>query len=391
MTTDVALMETSAWLLDCICPFWADAVVDPQGGFREELDADGRALPGTERSVLNQARLTYVFSHASLLRQDPRFIEAANHGFRFLQQARAADGGGWYRVTTTDGHVVNALRDAYDHSFVILAMAWHFRATGNALALQLADDAYAFLDGHLADPVHGGFQEAWPIDGEPPLPRRQNPHMHLLEACLAMHEASGRAVWLERSTALVKLFHRALFDAASSTVIEFFKADWTPAAGDGGRWREPGHSFEWCWLLLQYFRLTGDSAAAECGGRLFAAATRNGIDHGDGLGGLVMDGIEAGGNVVAGSKLLWPQTEYIKACLARAELLGDATARDAAARHIEAMRRHFFNAGGTHWANQLDRDGAILQDGTPARVLYHLFLALAESVRVNSASATHRE
>jgi mannose/cellobiose epimerase-like protein (N-acyl-D-glucosamine 2-epimerase family) len=384
----------ASWLLDGVCPFWTDTIVDPAGGFFEGLDARGRPLPGIERSMLNQARLTYVFSHAYCLRAEPRFLHAAVHGFRYLQQAAtlARTGSGWHRVTALDGSVPDATCDAYDHAFVILAMAWHYRATQNPEALVLADEAYGFLQDRLCDPDHGGFHEAYPFaEGSPKLPRRQNPHMHLLESCLAMVEATGHPVWLERGTALVDLFKQRFLDPHSDTVIEFFAVDWTPAAGSAGERREPGHSFEWVWLLLQYFRHTGDAAVVSYADRLFVAATYFGIDHDDGLGGLVVDAIDANGEIVEGSKLLWPQTEYIKACLARAELRQDAQAGAVALAHIDAMRRHFFRPDGVTWTNQLTRDGVATQDITPARVLYHLFLALAEAVRVTEPQSTRND
>ncbi|MES2932618.1 MAG: AGE family epimerase/isomerase [Pseudomonadota bacterium] len=71
------------------------------------------------------------------------------------------------------------------------------------------------------------------------------------------------------------------------------------------------------------------------------------------------------GAVVAGSKLLWPQTEYIEACLARAEWLGDAQVYNHAYTHIVAMRRHFTKADRASWYNQLTCSGQRMQSATP--------------------------
>jgi mannose/cellobiose epimerase-like protein (N-acyl-D-glucosamine 2-epimerase family) len=96
----------------------------------------------------------------------------------------------------------------------------------------------------------------------------------------------------------------------------------------------------------------------------------------------VFDGIAADGALIADTKLLWPQTEYIKAYVARLEWLNDETARGAIAIQLGLIARYFMRPDGATWHNQLARDGTPLTSTTPARVLYHLFLAAAEVDRL---------
>jgi len=100
----------------------------------------------------------------------------------------------------------------------------------------------------------------------------------------------------------------------------------------------------------------------------------------------VFDGVDAQGALTAGTKLLWPQTEYIKACVARAEWLDDAAARAAIPAHLKLIAEHFMRPDGANWHNQLARDGSPIAAVTPARVLYHLFLAVAEVERLFAKS-----
>ena len=372
------------WLFGHVCPFWMDAVVAESGGFYESLDANGRAICGSERSVLNQARLTYVFSHAYCLRPTLRLRASAEHGFAFLRRAEeiSGAGNGWQRMLSVDGSVVDDTRDAYDHAFVIFAMAWHYRATSNPQALVLADRAYKFMQDHLADQQYGGFFEEFPFKNDvQKLPRRQNPHMHLLEATLAMFEVTRLPKWIERSQILVELFKHHFFDPYSGSLAEYFNADWSIAVGPAGELREPGHQFEWVWLLHQYARLRRDNSVKEYAQRLFTFGTRYGLDQQDALKGVVFDGVDSKGALIADSKLLWPQTEYIKACITRSEWFQDASARDIAIAHIDRMYQHFFKADGVSWHNQISRSGASLQSSTPTRVLYHLFMSLTEVLR----------
>jgi mannose/cellobiose epimerase-like protein (N-acyl-D-glucosamine 2-epimerase family) len=367
------------WLIDHVCRFWLARTHDPAGGFFENLDALGSAITNQRRSTLVQARLTYVFSHAYLLSHDPAYREAARHGLAFLMRAARAPDGGWFRTVSVDGATLDNTRDAYDHAFVLFALAWYFRATGDVSAIQLADATWEFMQQRLAHPRYGGFlEEIVPGRTDVKLPRRQNPHMHLLEALLALHVATGEKNWLRRAGALVDLFKRRFADPETGSLIEFFAEDWSPAPGAEGALREPGHQFEWVWLLHEYVRAAHDDSVAPYAERLFAFGTRHGLDQD----GIVLDGVDASGALVAGTKLLWPQTEYLKACVARAEWLNDDTARGAINAHLALIANSFMRPDGANWHNQIARDGTPVAPVTPARVLYHLFMAVAEVDRL---------
>src|SRR5690606_32211788 len=108
----------------------------------------------------------------------------------------------------------------------------------------------------LADPVHGGFfdggDESWTPRSEP---RSQNPHMHLFEALLAWAEADPGGPWLDRADSIRALFDRFFFDAEAGILAEHFDRDWRRASGPAGEVVEPGHHFEWVYLLEEHGRL----------------------------------------------------------------------------------------------------------------------------------------
>lgn len=373
-------LPTKGWLRETLVPGWIGRAVRPgHAGFVELFDpADPDREPGPIRTTLVTARLTYVFSHAHLLDPQGDALAAAHHGFAFLRDAcREGGRGRFLHSVREDGTPVDARTDLYDLAFVLFAMAWYYRATRDDQALAIANEVIGFIEGEMAHP-QGGFAE----DTLGTLPRRQNPHMHLLEAFHALAEATGEQCWLDHANAIVRLAREHLVDAGTDTLGEYFTDDWKQAPGAAGMVCEPGHHLEWTWLLLHHWRLTGDTEARDLAERLYGFAIRHGFDDGQAGPLAAFDMVDRSGNVTAPTKLLWPQTEAIKAFLARIELLGDADAAERLDKHLASLFRWFVAPETGLWFNQLARDGTPRQTVIPVRVLYHLLLALAEWERV---------
>ena len=126
-----------------------------------------------------QARQIYVFCEAAALGWEAG-RGVAQAGLDCLIATGRRDDGLWVGATDDDGAVTDAAPDLYDLAFVIFALAAAHRVLGDARARPLALQTLAAIDAQMAAP-HGGWREALP----PRLPRRQNPHMHMLEAMLA--------------------------------------------------------------------------------------------------------------------------------------------------------------------------------------------------------------
>lgn len=377
------------WVSGTLLPFWTSAGFDrAHGAFFEKFEASGAPDAEDETRVRVQARQIYVCAHAAVAGFGDGGLEPARRAFGFLEaHAWDHDTGGWFHRLRMTGAPVDRTKDCYDHAFMLLAMAWLYRAGGGEAVLQRAHDTIAFLDAHLAstrgEAFDGYLEHAVAPGAEVPLPRRQNPHMHLLEALLALYEATGAADWLARAGQLLGLFERHFFDARSGQLIEFFDRDWQEVPQDGRRLREPGHHFEWTWLLHRYAALSGTAEAADAMRPLFDWAWRHGIDRDGPAAFVVFEELDPDGRVLAGGrKRLWPQTEAVKACLAIYERFGDAEALVGARRLLAALFETFADLGGAQWREQVDRDGTLLRPGMPSSSLYHLFLAAAEAIRV---------
>src|SRR3546814_18224680 len=100
----------------------------------------------------------------------------------------------WSSDVCSSDLVVDGRRDLYDHAFALHAMAWAEKAVGTGRYGAWIDETLAVIDEAMAAP-HGGWAES---DGRE-TPRRQNPHMPLFEASLALYKTAGHPRQLPRA------------------------------------------------------------------------------------------------------------------------------------------------------------------------------------------------
>jgi mannose-6-phosphate isomerase len=153
---------------------------------------------------------------------------------------------------------------------------------------------------------------------------------------------------------------------------EQFDADWAPLAGIAGRVVEPGHQFEWGWLLLRW-GAAGDGAANQAAARLVQLGEAHGIRDGVAINELLDDF-----SVRDGEARLWPQTERLKAAVRMAAVTHDPRYWSMAVRAAQGLRRYFDTALRGLWYDRLTLDGQFVQQPAPASSFYHIVCAIAE-------------
>lgn len=389
MTADVktgALARYLQWISETALPVWSERGFDPaRGRFRERLDRDGSPVDVPHRAMV-QARQAYVFAHAAKLgwfSEGGRLAEIAMANVIRDYGEIGASTASFHFSVDENGRAVAIHRDAYTHAFLLFALAWLYALTGDRRHLHLADKIIAFIDADLLDPEHGGLFDAAPA---PDLAKRQNPLMHLLEAYLFLAEAAPEGPYLDRASDIVALFRTKLFVPAHGVLLEHFAQDWSahPDAAKATLF-EPGHHFEWVWLLDRYAKLAGTPKDA-------MADTLYRVAYADGLAadGLIYDEVGADKTPVKLSHRVWPHTEAIKAAIVRHEA-GDREALALAEMMAEHLLTTFLDrpfAGG--WIDHVSEAGSPLVDYVPASSLYHLFLAATEARRfAGTLASTH--
>lgn len=370
------------WLVRLALPLWADVGVDAShGGFAERLLPDGQPDRAAVKRVRVQARQIYVYSHAHLLRLMPGADAVAAQGHEFLMRHAIPDGiaAGFVHAFERDGTLRDAKRDTYDHAFVLFALSWFYRATGREdvrTAIHTLGDVIWTI---LRHPGGRGFV----VDTTGTDALHQNPHMHLFEAVLAAHEATGAPVFLDRARELADLFRDCMFDPGPGVLREFYDARWQPAVGEAGRVVEPGHHCEWVWLLKRHADRTGEPLGGEAA-RLYDFAERYGRPGG---GVLLCDELRTDGSIGKSSTRSWPQTEALKAEIAMAEVRGEPIGARADA-IVAALFDTFLDRPlPGAWIDWVDAQGMPLVHAIPASTFYHLFLAFSEYLGARETSA----
>lgn len=366
-TLDAGSRRFADWLRLRALPTWATLGLHGNGGFAEALSHSGRAVVAPRRARV-QARQIYVYASAGLSGWAGPWRAIVEAGIERLTESYLRPDGQARTLLTADGQPLDETAMVYDQAFVLFAMAMARRAgLGDA---QMAERAATLRDLLLARALpNGAIQEF----GDAPF--QSNAHMHLLEACLAWENVSEDPAWAAFSDRLVDLATSVFIDRQGGFLREFFREDWTPADGEDGSLVEPGHQFEWSWLLTRYGLARSDNRAL--------AAARTLYDRGRvgiiGRPGVAVDAMNDDLSIRSGRARLWPQTEWLKASLILAEQARDGERTDLLNDAAAAQRALwlYLKPDGL-WHDKRLPDGRFLDEPSPASSFYHIMAAFQQ-------------
>jgi mannose/cellobiose epimerase-like protein (N-acyl-D-glucosamine 2-epimerase family) len=362
--------DARGWLFNDALPLWYDQGIDfDNWGFTERLDE--RGLPIDEPRRINvQARQTYVFALAGQMgwaKRDTR--RAVVHGLEAIEHYRREDGLYAFKLNADGSYFVEE-PEVYGQAFVLFAWAH----AGIVLDRRQELEAKALtLLGRLRDTLghaKGGFFE----DTKGTLPLRSNPHMHLFEAAQAWMAISQAPQWAALVEEIATLALTRFIDPQSGWLREHFDGDWRVVPDAHGILAEPGHQFEWAWLLERYSQIRQLPQANRAAARLYAA----GLEGVDPSRNVPFMAYSLGQGPRAELSRLWPSTEWLKAAL-----IFDDQAQATAA--YDSLRLFLDVAFKGLWADKLSLEGKIIPEPAPASTLYHIICAISECVDATTA------
>lgn len=253
---------------------WYPRVIDEEyGGYISSFSHDWEMTGTQEKMIVTQARHLWSLSKVMTLYPDnPDYPEYAIHGFEFLKNYMwDEEYGGFYQMVTREGEPMrdtyfgeNYAKTLYGNSFAIYGLAAHFGASGNQESLDLAKQAFDWLEENSHDKEYGGYFQPLARDGTPTTEgytKDYNSGIHILEALTELY-----TVWPD---GLVRERLEEMFHAVRDTMVSeqgylklYFAEDWTHLSYQdsteevirenlGRDHVTPGHDIETSFLLLE--------------------------------------------------------------------------------------------------------------------------------------------
>jgi mannose-6-phosphate isomerase len=195
--------------------------------------------------------------------------------------------------------------------------------------------------------------------------------------------------WQALADEIVELARTRFLDPGSGAITEAFTIDWQPAPDARGLVIEPGHQFEWAWLLMRWADIKGDTDAFNKAWRLIEIAETHGINAHK----VAFNALDEHFRVRDAEAKLWPQTERLKALHAltfhpMASSDQKAFGKDKVPEAIDSLHAYFLKEPAGFWYEVMRADGSF--DDQPARAssLYHITCAIATACLTGPAVLT---
>ncbi|MCV0429352.1 MAG: AGE family epimerase/isomerase [Roseibium sp.] len=369
-------VELTGWLTDKALPIWLSAGIDANNGeCFEAIDLKSQQATSVPRRARVIPRQIYSFLEGGNLGWQGPANDIADALFDWQIKTFKTPDGYFAASVDIDNNVIDDTFDLYNQAFALFGFA---QIAGNrpekrTVAIAEADSLLSYLLHNYRHP-EAGFREANPDR----TPLCSNPHMHLFEACLAWENVSENPVWVELTDEIAELALNRFMDPVTGGLREFFDLDWSPMPGDKGKVTEPGHQFEWAWLLARWGQLRGDAGALIAARRLYDIGRTFGIDESRGVTFMSLNDDFTVRDPIA---RLWGQTEWLKAAIALAQI-SFGPEKDAYLADIpdavKALQVFLDGVPAGLWRDKLAPDGDFAQEPAPASSFYHIVCSISE-------------
>jgi len=351
------------------------------GFFAPSLDRQWRPAEKQIGTLVSQSRLTFVMAAGFDVTGEQAYLDAARKGADFLlAHFRDREHGGWIWSVSPDGEPVSTDKDSYGDAFVILALAHAARVTGDPKYATVAKETWETMKAHYRDEA-GGFRRHCRRDWSGMKGHTQNPMMHLFEALLALHAATGDDAVRQNAAGLAEFIFGRLYQSDGGCLPESYDADWKPLPDDAGGYVDLGHQFEWSFLLSQAVRQGFDEKYLDIARRLLDYGMAHGYDAASGG---IFSGSDYSGRVRRRSKGWWQQCEHLRALMRHASDHGRDDLWGAFDKSLAFVREHFLDAeyGGWYGSYDPDRPDPDQAKGNSWKVGYHATGMYLEALRV---------
>jgi mannobiose 2-epimerase len=337
-----------------ILEVWYPMNVDTvYGGFLSAFTYDFKPAEDQDKMIVTQARHTWTNAKAAILYPEVNhYLESAAHGFRFLRDVMwDKQYGGFYTLVDRQGNVKGSTsKNAYGNAFGIYALAAYYEASHDTAGLNLAKEAFMWLEDHSHDAIAKGYFQHLERNGttvkrpQDALStsdigyKDQNSSIHLLEAFTELYRVWPDSLLGVRLKEMLVLIRDTITTPRGNLTL-FLQPDWTPVSfadsSDEVIARHHqldhvsfGHDIETAYLLLEASHVIGlenDTVTLHKAKRMVDHALRNGWD--EKTGGFYDEGYyfknKSGIVITHDTKNWWAQAEGLNSLLLMSKLFPD--------------------------------------------------------------------
>ena len=296
------------WINNDVFPFWSENGLDKiNSGFFELVNENGNPINTLRRSRL-VARQIYSFVKSEELGWEGSSKKIVSMGLNFLEKNLISQDGQIFMNIDIEKNNLNNNHDLYDYAFVFLCLS---ELAKNEFffekAVALSNKSLNWITNNWRH-YEIGFNEDPKVSNN----LRANPHMHLLEASLSWEqvECNDKKRWISISDEIVNLLLYKLYSDKILAVSEYFDLNWNYTKEKRIQIIEPGHQYEWAWLLLNWAKKRKNIKAKILAKKLINTAETYGFDK-ETL--KVVNALNFDHKIIDNNSKLWQQTERLKA------------------------------------------------------------------------------
>lgn len=345
-------------LFDNVIPFWERHSIDHEyGGYLTCLDREGRVFD-TDKFVWLQGRQVWMFSKLfNEVRPNPRWLEIAQSGARFLNQFGHDGAFNWYFSLTREGKPLIHPYNVFSDCFATMAFGQLFKATGNQEYAEIARQTFDNILRRTGNPK-GKYSKA--VSGTRSLKGFSLP-MILCNLSLEMEHLLPPVQVEETIEQCIRDVMMVFHDPVSGLIMENVESDGRLSDTFEGRLLNPGHSNEAMWFIMDLsVRMNRPELADQAVGILLRT-----LDHGwDPEYGGIFYFMDRKGfppqQLEWDQKLWWVHIETLISLIKGYELTGNASCLEWFEKVHDYTWSHFPDPEFGEWYGYLNRRGEIL-------------------------------
>lgn len=257
--------ELSNHLQKDIIPFWQGLQDMEFGGYYGYMDNHLTVDKKAEKGGILHHRILWFFSNVYGYMKKPRFLEAADHAYKFIDEhlIDTVYGGSYWSVYH-DGVVKDATKHTYCQAFMIYAMSSYYGVSGNENALKTAMNTFDLIESRCSDQY--GYLEAFdrqfqPIENDKLsengiiADKTMNTLLHMFEAYTELYRVSHERKVALKLKWILDIFINRVYNPKLKRQEVFFD----PTMNSLMDLHSYGHDIEAAWLLEKGCEVLGDA------------------------------------------------------------------------------------------------------------------------------------